>query len=179
MRAIAILVMLLQCLPQVAATRQQSVSVAHYPDPQLVRPVEDRVAEQIMTIRQDAKLPKLKRIYGAPARQLACTAALQGKTSAALGAFFSFVMYVTDDQSSADSELQTIANLNYNQWPFAKFSVAAWPLSDPRHPPGTYGIAITLLPPRGSNWFARYVTDRHVFKEAWKQFVAPQCEDVR
>lgn len=180
MRASTILLASVLSLAALSNARQETVNVAHYPDPNLLRSIEDPIAQQIIEMRGKAGLPKLKRVYRMETRQFACTAALQEKTAIGYTAFHGLAMYLSDDQSVAKLALEHIAHdPQVAHREFNKFSVAAWPVSDPHHPPETYGIALMLFPRWGSNWLAYVLTDASEFRNDWKKMVAHECQDVK
>jgi hypothetical protein len=185
MRTFAILLTLLVSAGPLPTTGQETASVAHYPDPKLLRSIEDPIADKIVVIRKNAGLERFKRVYRREARQFACTAAAEGGTTVGRApsgstGFLEFVVYLTDNPKMAKSEFEFMARYPHpERGGFNKFSVAAWPVSDAGHPAGTYAIAIMLFPRTGSNLVAEYFTDGFNYRHGWKKLVAPQCRDVK
>lgn len=159
-------------------------------------PGEDAVANLFDTVRKDAKLRRLSRIRDRKAlQQLACTVSVTDKVPLfasglpVLGNKPKFpdtpsALYRTVNPSEVTPELQRIALFERPRTRghapgYARYAVAVWPTQQ-RIPGKTeYWVAIEMFWSAGAEFFLNNFTDEMEWKSEWKQFVAPQCKDVR
>jgi hypothetical protein len=61
---------------------------------------------------------------------------------------------------------------------YARYSVAVWP-AHPRTYQTEYWVAVQLFWSKGIEFFQDHFTDAIEWKNEWKQFVTPECSDVK
>ncbi len=176
--AIAILTALL-FVP--ASWAQQSAK--KNPDEKALRTVEDTLAKQFVELRKKANLRPLIRIRRRlELAQLACTAAVQGKPSPLL--FVSNIHNLTSyrtDTPENDETLRKVAlfDAKLPAPAIQRFSIAAWPPNATDSRPGAYWVTVGLFVSGGAEFFADHFTDGAFYKNDWKEFVSPECRDVK
>lgn len=62
---------------------------------------------------------------------------------------------------------------------YARYSVAVWPARQPTNGKAEYWVGIQLFWSEGAELFQNHFTDAMEWKNEWKQFVTPECKDVK
>lgn len=62
---------------------------------------------------------------------------------------------------------------------YARYSVAVWPAQQPINEKMEYWVGIQLFWSKGGEFFENHFTDAMEWKNEWKQFVLPECKEVR
>ncbi len=62
---------------------------------------------------------------------------------------------------------------------YARYSIAVWPTPKPTDERAEYWVGIQLFWSEGAEFFQNHSTDAIEWKNEWKQFVTPECKDVK
>ena len=186
MKTSIVLLLLLCFLP--SSARSQAVSTPHRNSDE-----EDAVAKLFDAARTDAKLHHLSRIRDRKElEQLVCTASFTGEAPRFSNGHPVLSTTLEDSpnalyRSGAGSpsqltpELQRIAlferprGRSGHRPGHARYSVAVWPVIGKSE----YWVGVELFWSAGTEFFLNHFSDAMEWKNEWKQFVAPQCRDVR
>jgi hypothetical protein len=153
-------------------------------DEKALRTAEDTLAKRLVELRKKANLRPLIRIKRrVELVQLACTAAIQGKPSPLI--FVSNIHHLTSyrtDATESDRTLEKVALFDAkfpDSSSLQRFSIAVWPPKGADSRSGVYWVSVGLFVSGGSEFFENHFTDGAFYKNDWKEYVSPECRDVK
>ena len=180
-----------------------------HPKPRSDRHQEDAVARLFDEVRKEAKLPPLSRIEDRRSlQQLACTVAItdrvpefrSGAPVLGNGSIDGVTkvkedgspkwdresaLYKTSNPGELTPELKRVALFERPRVApdghmimigYSRYSVAVWPSPNAAN---KYWVAVELFWSAGDEFFQNHFTDAMEWKNEWKQFVAPECKQVK
>jgi hypothetical protein len=94
-------------------------------------------------------------------------------------------LYRTSNPGELTPELERVAlferprGRNGHSPGYARYSVAVWPVQQPADEKAQYWVAVQLFWSEGAEFFQNHFSDAMEWKNEWKQFVTPECKDVK
>lgn len=153
------------------------------PDENVLRVAEESLARQFVEVREKAKLRPLLRIrHRAELAQFACTAAVQDKLGTARILGYNNVTIYKTNAPDSEQKLEKIALFDTKHpgdTSIQRFSIAVWPSKDTDSRPEAYWVSIGLFVSGAAEFFDTHLTDDVFYKNEWKEFVSPECRDVK
>jgi len=140
---------------------------------------ENQVATLFESIRADAKIPHLGRIWHRESlEQKVCTIAVTD-TLPQHSSTNVFAFYKTTQPEVMTPELHKVASFNqlhpkYNP-SYARYSVAVWRVKGSPTGETSYWVGVQLYWSAAAEFFDYHFTDDIYYHNDWKKSVAPQC----
>ena len=136
--------------------------------------LEDVVAALFERARSDSGLPPLERVHKSEVEKLVCTATIVGASGGRPTGLHLYALYKTAEPNKISEDLRKLA-LRPDRVGFRRFAVAVWtaqPLTDPVQ----YWIGFRFYLSPGAEFVENHFTDQALYKDRWKEVVAPQCK---
>jgi hypothetical protein len=139
--------------------------------------IENAVATEFEELLKDSGLRSLSRtVTGTKYRQILCSASVGLNLRQTESSF----RWTTTDPPALGGQIhkEVLSPWFEKHVDNGRFLVTAYPARTPNFPAGSYWVEVSFRGDPFAEWFENNLTDQALYKNKWKDYVAPQCKHI-